>query len=109
RSLQQLGGNLVAHLNGAEETEATFAIDMDEEAPIAPAEAVAHLAFGARLKSYRFDKYKTKEKPEQKASLRRITVTTAAPSAPRTPPISPATRRRTRSSLPAISFPSRPT
>jgi len=79
RFLQQLGGNLVAHLNGAGETEATFAIDVDE-ADIDPADAAAHLAFGARLKSYRFDKYKTKQKPEQKASLRRIVVTTAAPS-----------------------------
>ena len=81
RSLQQLGGNLVAHLNGAGETEATFAIDVDEEAAISPANAAAHLAFGARLKSYRFDKYKTKQKPEQKLSLRNITVTTAAPRA----------------------------
>ena len=80
RSLQQLGGNLVAHLNSAGEAEATFAIDVDE-ADIEPADAAAHLAFGARLKSYRFDKYKTKQKPEQKASLRRITVTTAVPSA----------------------------
>ncbi len=79
RFLQQLGGNLVAHLNGAGETEATFAIDVDE-ADIDPADAAAHLAFGARLKSYRFDKYKTKQKPEQKASLRRIVVTTAVPS-----------------------------
>jgi leucyl aminopeptidase len=80
RSLQQLGGNLVAHLNSAGEVEATFAIDVDE-ADIEPADAAAHLAFGARLKSYRFDKYKTKEKPEKKPSLRRITVTAAAPSA----------------------------
>ena len=81
RFLEQLGGNLVAHLNGAGETEATFAIDVDEAADIDRAAAGAHLAFGARLKSYRFDKYKTKEKPEKKPSLRRITVTTAAPSA----------------------------
>ena len=81
RFLEQLGGNLVAHLNGAGETEATFAIDVDEAADIDRAAAGAHLAFGARLKSYRFDKYKTKEKLEKKPSLRRITVTTAAPSA----------------------------
>src|SRR5207244_13410702 len=80
RSLQQLGGNLVAHLNSAGEAEATFAIDVDE-ADIEPADAAAHLAFGARLKSYRFDKYQTKEKPEKKPSLRRITVTAAAPGA----------------------------
>jgi leucyl aminopeptidase len=76
RSLQQLGGNLVAHLNGAGEKEATFAIDVDEGAPIGQAEAAAELAFGAQLRSYRFDKYKTKQKPEQKASLARLTVST---------------------------------
>src|SRR5713101_7177884 len=69
RSLQQLGGNLVAHLNGAGEKKATFAIEVSERAPISQAEATAELAFGAQLRSYRFDKYKTKQKPEQKRSL----------------------------------------
>ncbi|MGC2198918.1 MAG: leucyl aminopeptidase [Stellaceae bacterium] len=77
RSLQQLGGRLLAHLNGAGETEATFAVDVGEEAPIRQADAAAELAFGANLRSYRFDKYKTKQKPEQKPSLGRLTVATA--------------------------------
>ena len=81
RLFQGLGGNLVAHLNGAGETEATFAIDLDESASMDQAEAAAQLAFGARLRSYRFDRYKTKQKPEQKASLGRVTVATAAPAA----------------------------
>ena len=78
---QHLGGNLVAHLNSAGEREATVAIDVGEGAPIGEAEAAAQLAFGARLRAYRFDKYKTKRKPEEKASLDRLTVTTAAPGA----------------------------
>ena len=81
RLFQGLGGNLVAHLNGAGETEATFAIDLDASASMDQAEAAAQLAFGARLRSYRFDRYKTKQKPEQKASLSRVTVATAAPAA----------------------------
>ncbi|HEY2756784.1 MAG TPA: M17 family peptidase N-terminal domain-containing protein, partial [Pseudolabrys sp.] len=76
RSLQQLGGNLVAHLNGAGEQEATLMIDAAEGASIGPTEAAAELAFGAQLRSYRFDKYKTKQKPEQKPSLNRLTVAT---------------------------------
>jgi leucyl aminopeptidase len=76
RSLQQLGGNLVAHLNGAGETEAIFAIEVGGGAPIAQGEAAAELAFGAQLRSYRFDKYKTKQKPEQKAPLEHLTVAT---------------------------------
>ncbi len=78
RVFEDLGGALAAHLNGAGETEATVAVDVGEGAPIGAAEAAAELAFGVRLRSYRFDKYKTKEKPEQKPSLTRLTVSTAA-------------------------------
>jgi leucyl aminopeptidase len=85
RLLEDLGGNLVAHLNGAGETEAIFAIDLEPApaqaggAPVKPAEAAARLAFGAALRAYRFDKYRTKQKPEQKPSLAAITVAAAAP------------------------------
>jgi leucyl aminopeptidase len=78
RVFEDLGGALAAHLNGAGETEATVAVDVGEEAPLGAAEAAAELAFGAQLRSYRFDKYKTKQKPEQKPSLARLTVSTAA-------------------------------
>ena len=37
----------------------------------------ANLAYGARLRFYRFDKYKTKEKPEQKPSLKHFNVLVA--------------------------------
>jgi leucyl aminopeptidase len=77
RSFQQLGGNLVAHLNGAGEQEATLMIDVAEGASIGPTGAAAELAFGAQLRSYRFDKYKTRQKPEQKPSLNRLTVATS--------------------------------
>jgi leucyl aminopeptidase len=76
RSLQLLGGNLVAHLNSAGEKEATFAIEVGEHRAVGQAEAAAELAFGAQLRSYRFDKYKTKQKPEQKASLEHLRVAT---------------------------------
>ena len=81
RLFERLGGNLVAHLNSAGEREATVAVDVGEGAPVDQTEAAAQLAFGARLRAYRFDRYKTKQKPEQKASLDRLTVATAAPSA----------------------------
>jgi leucyl aminopeptidase len=76
RSFQQLGGNLVAHLNGAGEEEATLMIDVADGASIGSTEAAAELAFGAQLRSYRFDKYKTKQKPEQKPSLNRLRIAT---------------------------------
>src|SRR6266567_3991914 len=76
RLLQDLGGTLVAQLNGAGESDATFALDLGGAAPVKPEDAAAHLAFGAELRGYRFDKYRTKQKPEQKPSLTRVTVAT---------------------------------
>jgi leucyl aminopeptidase len=77
RLLQQLGGNLFAHLNTAGEEEATVMIDIADAASVGEAEAAAEIAFGAQLRSYRFDKYKTKQKPEQKASLAHLTFATS--------------------------------
>src|SRR3954471_20642705 len=76
RLMQDLGGNLVAHLNGAGETEALFAVELGEAAKLKPADAAAQLAFGIKLRAYRFDKYRTKQKPEQKPSLTAVTVAT---------------------------------
>jgi leucyl aminopeptidase len=83
RALQQLGGKLFANLNGAGEKEATFAIEIGKDAPIGEPQAAAELAFGAQLRSYRFDKYKTKQKPEQKPSLASLSVATPAADAAR--------------------------
>src|ERR1700736_5347865 len=79
RMLEDLGGNLVAHLNGAGETEASFAIDLGDGAPMKPAEGAARLAFGAALRAYRCDKYRTRQNPEQNPSLAPITVSPPAP------------------------------
>ena len=76
RLFEELGGALAAHLNGAGESEATVAVDTAEGMPIDAAEAAAAVAFGTLLRSYRFDKYKTKQKPEQKPSLVQLTVST---------------------------------
>jgi leucyl aminopeptidase len=43
-------------------------------AKLAPAEAAANVAFGARLRSYRFDKYRTQLKAEQKPTLKKLTL-----------------------------------
>jgi leucyl aminopeptidase len=81
RALEDLGGTLVAHLNGAGETAATFAIDVGDAAGLAPAAVAAHLALGAALRAYRFDRYRTTEKPERKPSLAALTVAGTASSA----------------------------
>jgi leucyl aminopeptidase len=78
---QALGGRLVAAFNAAGEKEATVLIEAIPGAPLGEAELAANIAYGAQLRSYRFDKYKTKEKPEQKPSLKRFTIGTAEASA----------------------------
>jgi leucyl aminopeptidase len=74
KAMQDLGGNLVAQLNGAGESEASLLIDLAAEAAIGAADGAAQLAYGAQLRAYRFDKYKTTEKAEKKPSLKRLTV-----------------------------------
>jgi leucyl aminopeptidase len=83
RQIEDLGGAVLAHLNGAGETTAMLALELADGARLAPAEAAARLAFGAALRAYRFDKYRTKEKPENKPSLSALTVAAPAPDAAR--------------------------
>ena len=47
------------------------------------AEQAAHAAFGVRLAAYRFDRYRTKEKPEQKPSVSRVRFATSEADAAR--------------------------
>jgi leucyl aminopeptidase len=75
---ERVGGDLVAKLNAVGEKEAAVAVDALADLGVEPAEAAARVAFGAQLRSYRFDKYKTKQKPEQKPSLGKLTVLAAA-------------------------------
>lgn len=71
---QAIGGRIVAHLNGAGEKDAVVIVDEMPDVKLAPATIAANLAYGARLRSYRFDKYKTSEKPESKPTLKKLTV-----------------------------------
>jgi leucyl aminopeptidase len=71
RVLEEAGGHAAALLG----REAAAAIATDD---LTPAQAVS-VALGATLRSYRFDRYRTKEKPEDKPRLARITVLTTEP------------------------------
>jgi leucyl aminopeptidase len=68
--LQMIGGSLVGALNRAGESVAHLQIDTLPGAPLAAPDMAAHVAYGARLRAYRFDKYRTREKEEQKPSLK---------------------------------------
>ncbi|MBM3488219.1 MAG: leucyl aminopeptidase [Alphaproteobacteria bacterium] len=71
---QNAGGKVVADLAHSGEKAVAIAIDPPKGAKIGGAALAAEIAYGARLRSYRFDKYRTKEKPDQKPSLDAVTV-----------------------------------
>jgi leucyl aminopeptidase len=75
---QNRGGQIVAQLNSAGDKAAAIALDHTggDETTVA-----ADVAYGARLRSYRFDKYRTKEKPEQKPTLEELTILVEDPAA----------------------------
>jgi leucyl aminopeptidase len=75
---QNRGGQLLALINAAGDKQAAIALDHagHDEAAIA-----ADIAFGARLRSYRFDKYRTKEKPDKKPTLEELAILVEDPSA----------------------------
>ena len=79
RAAEGLGGVIAAEANAAGHKAVTVVVDPVKGSRLTPAQLAAHLALGAQLRNYRFDKYKTKDKPEQKLSLAELTVIVAGP------------------------------
>ena len=77
--LEQFGGGVLGVLNKAGERNAAIVIDPIEGCSLSVARMAAAAAFGANLGSYRFDKYRTKQKEEDKPSLVEIVVMCADP------------------------------
>ena len=69
----RIGGAVVVALTG-KDIQATLLIDQHENMTLSAGEAAAQAGFGARLRFYRFDKYQTKLKPEQKPSLKTLVI-----------------------------------
>ncbi|HEY0265217.1 MAG TPA: M17 family peptidase N-terminal domain-containing protein, partial [Rhizomicrobium sp.] len=61
KGLETLGAQIVGKLYAGGESVAALDIDLPKDAKVKKAEAAAHLAFGARLKSYSFNKYRTRD------------------------------------------------
>jgi leucyl aminopeptidase len=74
RAAESLGSLVVADANAAGQKAMTVVVDPVKGSKLSPAAVATHIALGAQLRGYRFDKYKTKEKPEQKATLEQLTV-----------------------------------
>ncbi|HEY1503124.1 MAG TPA: leucyl aminopeptidase [Stellaceae bacterium] len=76
---QNRGGVILNALNSVGEQNAAFFVNAFKGKDTAL--AAADLAYGARLRSYRFDKYRTKEKPEHKPSMKELTLLVDGPKA----------------------------
>ena len=76
-ALENMGGELVGRLERAKETGGTVILDGIASTKLTAGEAAARVAFGAKLRSYRFDKYKSKKK-DAVAELKTLTVSTKA-------------------------------
>ena len=68
---QALGGGVYGRLGGSGSTAATVIVDAGAKDL---ATAAANVALGARLASYRFDRYRTREEAEAKPTLKSLTV-----------------------------------
>jgi leucyl aminopeptidase len=77
RSAEALGGLVAAEANAAGQKAVTVVVDPVKASRLTPGQIAARIALGAQLRNYRFDKYKTKEKAEQKNSLETLTLVVA--------------------------------
>ncbi len=71
---QALGGRICAALGSQSGKTAAVAVDTLDGSSLTSGEMAAEVAFGIRLRAYRFDKYRTKEKEEDKPALQSVTV-----------------------------------
>ena len=72
--LQNLGGRIYAANKRAKRGTVTIAVDPVADASLSVTDMAAQIAFGARLRSYRFDKYRTKLKDSDKPTLKTLTL-----------------------------------
>lgn len=70
--LQDAGGKIYAAHAAAGKATISVCIDALEGCELSAAARSAQLAFGAKLRSYRFDKYKTKEDKDKKPTLKTL-------------------------------------
>ncbi len=76
KGLETLGAQIVARLHAVGESSARIEVDVPKGAKVKKGELAAHLAFGAKLKSYTFDKYRTRNLDEFEKKLKTLRVAT---------------------------------
>ncbi|MBI4968291.1 MAG: leucyl aminopeptidase [Rhodospirillales bacterium] len=73
------GGRAVAEIQASGEKDGAIAVDTMPGAPLKPGPAAARAALGVRLRAWRFDKYRTTEKKEDKPAVKEVAILTAQP------------------------------
>ncbi|HEV2562677.1 MAG TPA: leucyl aminopeptidase [Rhizomicrobium sp.] len=74
---EKLAAGIVGRLFTSGEREIIFAIDLPKGSKMKPASLGAHLAMGARLRSYSFNRYRTKNLEDHESTLKKVTIGTA--------------------------------
>ena len=80
---QRIGGALVALLAQSGETDAALAADGFAKTAAPVAVLAANIGLGASLRGYRFDRYRTTKKRDERPSLKALTLLVDAPAAAR--------------------------
>ena len=70
--VQNVGGQIYAALGAKGLSTVSVAVDPIDKGKLKPWEMAAEMALGARLRSYRFDKYRTKEERDKKPTLKTL-------------------------------------
>ncbi|MEI9991551.1 MAG: leucyl aminopeptidase [Rhizomicrobium sp.] len=73
---ENLSAAVNGRLNGAGETAVTYDIDLPKGSKLKAGELAAHLALGARLKSYSFNHYRTRNLDEYEQRLASVAIAT---------------------------------
>ena len=74
RTMVKLGGQIYAALASSGSKAATVQVDPVEKSDLSPAAMAQAIAEGARLRSYRFEKYRTKNENNSKPALTAMTL-----------------------------------
>ncbi|MDE0809592.1 MAG: leucyl aminopeptidase [Alphaproteobacteria bacterium] len=71
---EKAGGSIAAALAGSGETEVSIAVESRDGSGAGGETRAAHVGYGGLLRSYRFDKYRTTLKDDEKSTLSKMTV-----------------------------------
>ena len=81
KALEAIGAQVAARLLTAGESRGTFEVDAPKGCKVKKGEIAAHLAFGAKLRTYAFNRYRTKNLDDYAQKLAAITLLTPDPAA----------------------------